>query len=150
MTGKELSDALLKLDAAQLPAATEPRALAWQVLDHDRRGIRRWVWATALLWGISVVFIAGAFLAFAFLFPKQAAIIHQAGPEEGLEAIILLTAFLSKISAAMAVALLALVFASLATIFLVLTARRATLRQVNASLLEISEQMRKLTERTPT
>lgn len=41
-------------------------------------------------------------------------------------------------------ALAVLTMAALATVFLVLASRRATLRQVNASLLEISEQVRLL------
>ena len=45
---------------------------------------------------------------------------------------------------AASVGLLAL--ATLSTVFLVLSARRATLRQVNSSLLEISEQVKALRE----
>jgi biopolymer transport protein ExbB/TolQ len=50
----------------------------------------------------------------------------------------------AKAVAVMAISVGILVFAALCTVVLVFAARRATLRQVSASLLEISEQLKQL------
>lgn len=145
MTEKELANALLKLDATQISGASDARELTWKVLDQDRRRVRWWLAATIALWSLAAFTIVGAFVAYGFVFPAIAQVIHEAGPAEGLEQTILVTAALGKVNFFVAISVLALVLAILATLFLVLSTRRATLRQMNASLIEIAEQLKRLT-----
>ena len=153
MTGKELSDALLKLDATQISGATDAQTLTWKVLDADRRRVRRWVIVTVALWVVAAVVILGAFVAFGLLFPAHAKVMKEAGipaeiterPAEIEKMHLILTSFIGKVSFLVAFSVLTLTLATLATVFLVLTSRRATLRQVNASLIEIAQQLKRLT-----
>jgi hypothetical protein len=153
MTGKELSDALLKLDATQITGPSDARALTWKILDQDRRRVRRWIFVTIALWLVAAVVILGAFVAFALLFPAHAKVMNEAGiPSEVVERPpeiermhLILTSFIGKVSFLVAVSVLTLTLATLATLFLILATRRATLRQMNASLIEISEQLKRLT-----
>jgi hypothetical protein len=152
MTGKELSDALLKLDATQLSGATDVRALTWKILDADRRRVRRWVIVTVALWVVAAIVILGAFVAFGLLFPAHAKVMQEAGiprevverPPEIEKMHLILTSFIGKVSFLVAFSVLTLTLATLATLFLILATRRATLRQMNASLIEIGEQLKRL------
>ena len=149
MTNKELADALLKLDATQLTGSVDHRALTWRVLDSDRRRLRIWIAATISVWLVAAMMIIGTFIAFGLLLPAVAKALHEAGPADGLEEMMKLTAMLSKVSFFVTLAVLALAASSLGTILLVLSTRRATLRQVNASLIEISEQLKRLLPAAP-
>ena len=152
MTGKELADALLKLDATQISGASDTRALTWKILDQDRRRVRRWVIVTTVLWVVAAMVILGAFVAFGLLFPAHAKVMNEAGippvvsqrPPEIEKMHLILTSFIGKVSFLVAISVLTLTLATLATLFLILASRRATLRQVNASLIEISEQLKRL------
>jgi hypothetical protein len=153
MTEKELANALLKLDATAIQGATDPKELTWKILDADRRRIRRWVIVAVLFWVIAAVVIVGAFIAMALLFPAHAKVMKEAGispvvterPAEIEKMHLILTSFIGKVSLLVAFSVLTLTLATLATVFLVLASRRATLRQMNASLIEIAEQLKRLT-----
>jgi hypothetical protein len=140
----------LKLDSTQLAASTDTRELTWKILDQDRRRVRRWVIVAVVLWLLAATGIVGAFVAFGLLFPAHAKAMQQAGVPEIPEKLpaeiqslhLVLTAFLAKISFLVALSVLVLVLATLATLLVVLVSRRATLRQINANLIAISEQLR--------
>jgi hypothetical protein len=104
---------------------------------------------TIAAWLLATVLIFGVLVAFGFLFPEVAKLrmeveqgkVTQAQREElrhqhdlGLMKGTLLIAF----------AVAALTVAALSTVLLNLSTRRATLRQINASLLEISAQLKEL------
>jgi hypothetical protein len=152
MTEKELANALLKLDATAIQGATDPKTLTWKILDADRRRVRRWVIAAIVFWIIAAVVIVGALIAMGLLFPAHAQVMKEAGippvvterPPEIEKMHLILTSFIGKVSLLVAFSVLTLTLATLATVFLVLASRRATLRQMNASLMEIAEQLKRL------
>ena len=149
MTQKDLGKALLRVGVTELSGLPDVREQTWTILDRDRRRVRRLTGLTVGAWLLSTVLIFGVLVAFGFLFPKVAKLrmdveqgkVTQSEREHlrdehdvGLMKGTLLIAF----------SLAALTFAAISTVVLTLTSRRATLRQINASLLEISEQLKEL------
>jgi hypothetical protein len=147
MNEKVLGELLLQLDAESLRETPEPRKFAEPILRRDRR--RVW-WLTAAsisLWGFAMVLLLGVMIGLGLLMPFKAHIRDkperlnaeqlvqaQRTADEGMSMMLVLTAFSGVISCS----------AILCTLLLILSSRQATLRQVNASLLEISEQLRRL------
>jgi Mn2+/Fe2+ NRAMP family transporter len=149
MTERELGKALLKLDVADLSGVPDARALAWQVIEHDRRRVRALAWGTIAVWLLSVALILGVLVFYALLFPKQAKLRMDAeqgrvtaAEQRQAEEEHRIAFQMGTVLIAFGVAVLAA--AALCTVLLALAARRATLRQINASLLEITEQLRQL------
>jgi hypothetical protein len=141
MSESELGRALLKLDAAGLASALDPRQQTAAVLSRDRRRVRRLAVLTVLLW-----LLAGAALGlmiwfhFLFIVPKLDAYVRNLNWRDGMAWVLI-----SKWAAGVILAFVAaMLLAALCTVLLVFSSRRATLRQVNANLLEISEQLRQL------
>jgi hypothetical protein len=147
MNERVLGELLLQLDADALRDQPEPRKFAEPILKRDRR--RVW-WLTAAsigLWAFATVLVLGVMIGLGLLMPFKAHIRDnperlnaeqliqaQRAADEGMSMMLVLTAFSGVISCA----------AILCTLLLILSSRQATLRQVNASLLEISEQLRRL------
>jgi hypothetical protein len=147
MNEKVLGEMLLQLDADSLRETPDPRKSAEPILKRDRR--RVW-WLTAAsigLWGFATVLVLIVMVVLGLLLPMKAELRHHANRhtaeeqaqmertvDEGMSMMLVLTAFSGVISCS----------AILCTLLLILSSRRATLRQVNASLLEISEQLRRL------
>lgn len=152
-TNKELKDALLRLDATQLHGTTDVRELTWRVLDGDRRSIRRWTFATIGLWLVAAFIVASAIVLFGTFMPAHAKAMLESGvqlPVAGEKPTpeqmhLILTAFVGKLGFLVTLGVAALGLATIASVCLVIAGRRATLRQVNASLLEISDQLKRLT-----
>jgi hypothetical protein len=148
MTEKELGRALLNLDVAPPPAAPDPRQLTRQILARDRRRIRLLAGLATLFW---VLTAAGVVCLCPFyvviVAPRLRA--YQAGRAQlandwndwamvgDWAAYWLLGCIVS------------LLLAAICTVLLVLFSRRATLRQINASLVEISEQLKQLRQPPP-
>jgi hypothetical protein len=149
MTQKDLGKALLRLGVTELSGLPDVREQTWTVLERDRRRVRRLTSVTIAAWLLSTVLIFSVLVAFGFLFPKVAQLrmdvergkvtqvqrdriqdAHEFGFMKGT----LMIAF----------SVAALTFAALCTVLLNLSTRRATLRQINASLLEISNQLKEL------
>ena len=149
MTQKDLGKALLGLGVAELSGLPDAREQTWAILERDRRRVRRLAGLTIGAWLLSTVLIFTVLVAFGFLFPRVAKLRmdveqgkvtrdrrehlrdeHDLGLMKGT----LLIAF----------SVAALTFAALCTVLLNLATRRATLRQINASLLAISEQLKEL------
>jgi hypothetical protein len=151
-TQKELKDALLRLEATQLCGATDDRELTWRVLEADRRSIRRWTLVTVGLWVVAALIVLAAIVLFGVFMPAHAKTMVEAGVQLPVanekptpeQMHLILTAFLGKLGLFVTLGVAALGLATIASVYLVIAGRRATLRQVNASLLEISEQLKRL------
>jgi hypothetical protein len=150
MNEKVLGELLLQLDAESLRETPDPRKFAEPILKRDRRRVWWLTAASIALWGFATVLVLGVMVGLGLLMPLKAHLRDQPERltaeqrvqaertvEEGMSMMLVLTAFSGVISCS----------AILCTLLLILSSRQATLRQVNASLLEISEQLRRL--RTP-
>src|SRR5436305_674956 len=111
--------------------------------------VRRLTIATFITWLLAVVMVLGISVGFGLLMPMQAKISTyiQKGqiPAAEREQVQLKAQQMSSmltVMIALSVGMLAL--AALCTVLLVLASRRATLRQINASLITISEQLKQL------
>jgi hypothetical protein len=145
----ELGKTLLKLDAAALGGAPDARELTWRVLERDRRRVRRWTAVTVGVWILAAAMVLSALVAFGLLMPQRAKLVQDveagkvAGAERQHAERDLLVGFLmGAVLIGWSVFVLAL--AALCTVLLLSASRRATLRQVNASLLEVAEQLKRL------
>jgi hypothetical protein len=138
MTEKELGRALLNLDRT---AAPDSRPLTQKILERDRRRIRLLAGLATLFWLLTAAGVVGLCPFYMMIVaPRLRA--YQAGRAQlandwddwalvgDWAAYWILTCILS------------LLLAALCTVLLVLLSRRATLRQINASLLEISAQLK--------
>ena len=156
MSEKELGRALLDLDSRQLAGITDPREQTWKILERDRR--RVW-WLTALsisLWAAAILMVLWMMVAFALIFPLQAKLRDEAQlarigltPEMGEDAQFKAQMMFQMGVVGVTVAVGVTCLAVLASLLLNIANRRATLRQINASLLEISQQLKELRQ-TPT
>ena len=178
MNDKQLGEALVKLDAADLAKVPAAHKQTWEILQQDRRRVRWWTILTILAWlpaaGLSLLVV----VMLGFLCPLDAKLYqmthggrnvdgraipkvrntsgHEAhgapAAHDGdhaahahvdvqeLERTVDLG--FKKMTLLTAMALLALSFAMLASFALIFATRRATLRQINASLLVIAEQLK--------
>jgi hypothetical protein len=168
MSERKLGKALLGLDAGQLAGLPPAHEQTWKILQRDRRRVQWLTFFTIALWLFAVVLI---FHLFNFTFywnftAKQTKLLQdyqrkfseetsqqpdlnhkkkEAKKEPDLDTIHALhTSVLLKTVIIATVAMGVLALAALGTIVLVFVARRATLRQVNACLVEISEQLKDL------
>jgi hypothetical protein len=143
MTEKDLRKALLGLDAAKISGAADARAITQRVLNRDRWRVRLLSAITIFLWvtaavGIGLVLGALLFVHPAMLEPLKSG--ATAGERERFEHVRLM--MLEKATAVCAISVAVLALAALATVFLVFAAHAATIRRVNATLIEISEQLK--------
>jgi hypothetical protein len=164
---KNVGDALLKLDLT--PSSDPPAAQIERIIDEDRRRVRRWTRISIALWIIAAIGAMFIFVMGGLAFPLIAKLLMQekhvaasaaddggkdgadksgGAVKEGESPLDSNTAFsvLAKLVAMCMVigtaAFMALVFAGLATVLLLLRSRSATLRQINANLLQIAEQLK--------
>lgn len=149
MTEPELRQALLRLDAANLAAFPDARQLTWMVLQRDQRRVRRLAGVTVAAWLLATLLILTVLVNFGLLFPRVAKLRMDveagkvtAAERDRIETENALDFHIGTLQIAFSVTVLAL--AAFCTFLLVLASRRATLRQINASLLEISEQLKQL------
>ena len=151
MGEKELGKALLDLDARTLAGAADPREPTMRVLDRDRRRVW-WLTAVTIAFWIGALFmVLWMLVALALLMPFEAhlrneAEVARAGLTPAMRAEGELNAHIMSrmITVGITAAVGVLALAAGSTVFLVLATRRATLRQINASLLEISDQLKQL------
>ena len=148
MNDEELGKALIGLDSSAHGEANAGR-LTEAVLRRDRRWVRLLAALTIILWTLAAAGIVVVLTLFLRLAPKQAQYLRDvnrdrvtAADREHLERLHLL--ILGKAMAMVSVSVAALTLAALGTVALVFASRRATLRQVSASLAEISEQLKRL------
>jgi hypothetical protein len=156
MSEKELGRALLNLDTQQLAGVPAAREQTWRILERDRR--RVW-WLTALtiaLWASAIAMVLAMLVAFGLVFPFQAKLredsqVARIGltPAERDLAIFKAQMMFQMCTVGVTVSVGLACLAILATILLSVASRRATLRQINASLLEISQQLKELKQLGP-
>lgn len=144
MSDKDLGKALLKLDLT--PPHAAPHVEVDRIIEDDRR---RMQWLTRLavaLWILAAVGVLSIAIGSGFVFPAIAKAMQERGQHEAAGEVHFL--LLAKLTAAGIVlgslSFVLLVAAGLATVVLVYRSRRATLRQINANLLQISEQLKTL------
>jgi hypothetical protein len=155
MNPHNLAKALLELDAREGTLLPDPRELTHFFLRRDRRRVRLLAGVTVLLWLLAA---AGLFLLVLGLhwyirsvriqefeiggYTKRTT---QAGDNKRPRIEIqpyLETGMLHHSIGVIAGSVVALFLAAFSTVFLVLSSRQATLRQLNASLIEISEHLK--------
>lgn len=149
MSEKELGRALLEMDSQKLTGIADARQATWRVLERDRR--RVW-WLTALtitLWAAAIVMVLLMLVAFGLVFPLQAKLrdpaqVGRLPPEVQKDAQLKAQIAFQMVTVGVTCSVGILAMAALATVFLIRASRQATLRQINASLLEISEQLKAL------
>lgn len=156
MSEKELGRALLNLDAQQLSGLPEVREQTWRILERDRR--RVW-WLTALtiaLWGAAIVMVLWMLVAMALLMPLEAHLRNDAevarsgmSPQMRADAEFKAHVMFRMVTVGVTCSVGLLGLAALATVFVVIAGRRATLRQINASLVEITQQLKELKQAGP-
>jgi hypothetical protein len=163
MLDKNVGDALLKLDLA--PTGDPPSDQIERIIEADHRRVRRWTRISIALWIIAALGAMFIFVMGGLVFPMIAKLLQdehraavanaapadsdkakedtelkepldQATPFAVLAKLVAMTMVLGTAS------FMVLVFAGLATVLLLLRSRSATLRQINANLLQISEQLK--------
>jgi hypothetical protein len=164
MNEAELGRALLTLDAVSRPPA-DTRALTDRILTRDRRRVRILTWLTVGTWLISAALVVFLLISFGFILPALAHVrdpnwpptkmplapdVHERAfkmSKDGQKQSLEIALQMASVGITFAVGALAL--ASLCTFWLVMATRRATLRQVNANLVEITEQLKQLRQMPP-
>jgi hypothetical protein len=151
MSEKELGRALLDLDSQKLAGVPDMREQTWRILESDRRRVRRWTVLTIASWAAALVMVLLMLVAFGLVFPLQAKLREDAQvarlgltPDQAAEAQFNAQIIFQMITVGVTASVGLACFAILSSVFLSLASRRATLRQINASLLEISNQLRDL------
>jgi len=154
VTEKELGRALLQVNALQLAGTPDAVQQTWKVLERDRRRVRWLSWLTVGMWIVAAAMIFLLLVAFGLLLPLQAKLRADvqdprlnAAERQELQTEVTLAFQKAGVFTTLAVAVLAA--AALGTMLLLFASRRATLRQVNASLVEISAQLKQLRELSP-
>lgn len=166
MLDKNVGDALLKLDLS--PSTDAPSEQIERIIDADRRRVTRWTRIAVVLWilaalGAMFIFVIGGLsfpvIAKLLIEEKQAAAAgrdpaarnaeandsaNDDGPLENPHTPLTVLAKLVAVCMVLGTAsFMILVFAGLATVLLLVRSRSATLRQINANLLTISEQLKR-------
>jgi Na+/H+-translocating membrane pyrophosphatase len=152
MNEKELGEALLRLDTtARSPV--DVRAMTDRVLARDHRRVRILTWLTVGTWLIAAGLVLFLLVAFGLVFPAMAKVRDQkyddrmpAAQREHMKQELEMAFKMGSVIITLTVGALAL--AGLLTLQLVLASRKATLRQVNANLVEITEQLKQLRKGT--
>jgi hypothetical protein len=166
MLDKNVGDALLKLDLS--PSTDPPTAQVERIIDLDRRRVKRWTRIAVALWILAALGACSIFIMGALTMPVIAQLVMQenaakaapdgaaaadhdkkakppAGTLENPDTPFLMLAKLTCMYLVLGSgSFLVLVFAGLATVILQLCSRSATFRQINANLLQISEQLKRV------
>jgi len=143
MTEKELGKDLLNLDSTS--AGPDPRLLTQKILDRDRRRVRLWACLATVFWILTTAGIV-CLCPFYVMIVAPRLRAYQAGRAH-LENDWNDWALAGDWAAYWILAcIITLLLAAMCTVLLILLSRRATLRQINASLVEISEQLKLLAQ----
>lgn len=142
MLDKDVGDALLRLDLGLHPQASI--AQTDRIIDADRRRVTRWTRITTALWIIAAIGALIIFVLGGLTFPLIAKLLAEKGegtlehPDTPFLALAKLMAVSMVIGTA---SFMALVSAGLSSVYLLNRSRSATLRQINANLVQITEQL---------
>jgi hypothetical protein len=152
MSEKELGKALLELDAHRLAGLGDAREQTWKILERDRNRVWWWTALTFSLWGLALFMVLLMMVLYALVFPLQAKL-HQdeqlarigvTTPEQREAAQFKGQIMFQMVTLGVTMSVGVTCLAVLSSVLLNRAARRATLRQINASLLEISQQLKEL------
>jgi len=145
MSDKALGDALLKLDLS--PQVVPTSVQVAEIIDRDHRRMKWLSRCTVALWMVAAMGTLAVFVLGGLTFPQIARALREAG-EGSMEAPNTPFLMLAKLTAMGmligSLSFVVLVVAGLSTVLLVFGSRKATLRQINANLLQISEQLKAL------
>jgi hypothetical protein len=148
MSEHEVGKSLLQAGTAGPSAPLDVRHLTAQVLDRDRRRIRLLGGLILALWLLGAVGVAYVLYNLAIYVPQYLAFaMEKEGTTSPARRQSYTENYLAGFQIGMVViscSVAVLALAALGTFLLVLTTRRATLRQVNASLVLISERLDQL------
>jgi hypothetical protein len=140
MNDKQLGRALLTLDTTPKPSDIDPRQIARNVIYRDQRRIRLLAGVSAFFWISATAGIV--WLAAMYFFMVEPRLQAYAEGRAQVEADWKDWARAGDIAArSLLVCLIALLLAALSTVVLILLSRHATLRQINASLSELTERV---------
>jgi len=141
MTNKELGQALLALETAPKPGELDPRLLAQHIVERDRRRIRWLAGITTVFWLLAAGCIVS--LGIIFVMCVEPRLLAYAAGKAQLSSDWRDWAQAGDLAAKVLLgSMVALFLAAVSTVVLILLSRRATLRQINASLAEISQHLR--------
>lgn len=158
----ELGKALLELDSHKLAGAADNRELTGRILERDRGRVWWWTVSTFVLWAAAIFMVMAMMVAYALVFPLQAKLHGRADqpaagvnaperldldnltPEQRTRAQFDAQVMFQMVTVGVTVSVGITCLAVLSSIMLSRASRRATLRQINASLLEISQQLKEL------
>src|SRR5262245_16751636 len=152
MSEKELGRALLELDSHKLAGVGDMREQTWKILERDRNRVWWWTAITFTMWGAALFMVLLMMVHFALIFPLQAKLRQEdelarigiTTPEDREAAQFKAQILFQMATVGVTVSVGLTCFAVLASVMLSRASRRATLRQINASLLEISQQLKEL------
>ncbi|OWK38041.1 hypothetical protein [Fimbriiglobus ruber] len=146
MNEKDIGTALLRVDAGD---ARDPRVHTRLVLDRDRRRVRLLMGLTVLVWLTAGALVLAGLVNFGLTFPRQAKLVHdvetgELTPAQRDEAQRLVLVSFQKGTLLIAFSVAVMAVGALATVVLIFASRRATVRQLNAGLVEIARQLEEL------
>jgi hypothetical protein len=153
MNEKELGEALLKWDARGPLPTVDPHKVVASVLESDRRRVRRLAACAIVLWTLAGIGIpVCSFLYLEYMFPMINWVMQQIitgesekTPQQLADTAEFLVHHTLEVGTYLVTGSVILLLAAAGcTIWLVFAARRATLREVNANLAAIAEQLRRL------
>jgi hypothetical protein len=142
MNEKELADKLLRLGASDLPRPPGPRELTQRILSRDRRRVTALAVVAVVFWLVSIVIL--------YVFMWDFLGVYAQFEKAGWPAAEPHTAPVYRFLLGLSASLESLCLALLVTMILFFVSRRASLRQVNANMLEISEKLERLGQRSTT
>jgi hypothetical protein len=157
MSEKELGKALLEMDAHRLAGVGDAREQTWKILERDRNRVWWWTASTFTLWGLAIFMVALMMVLYALVFPLQAKL-HQdeelvrigaITPEQQRDARFQGQIAFQMVTLGVTMSVGVTCLAVLSSVMLNRASRQATLRQINASLLEISQQLKELKGAAP-
>ena len=153
MNERDLAKALLRHGGSVEPTPSSAQVTA-KILARDRRRVWMVTAMTVITWGMAVALVLTVLVMFGFLFPKQAQLMHDielgklsVEDRTAIQAVHFIAFGKAALLVAFAVDILAA--AALCSVLLMFTMRRATMRQINAALLDISEQLKQLSGSRP-
>ena len=140
MNDKEFGKALLSLDTTPQPSDIDPRQMARNVVARDRRRVRVLAGLSAFFWMVATSGIVWlAMLYFFMVEPRLKA--YANGNAQIADDWNDWARAGDKAATVFIVCLFSLLLAALSTVLLVMLSRNATLRQINVSLMELSERL---------
>ncbi len=167
MSEKELGRALLELDSQKLAGVPDAREQTWKVLERDRQRVWWWTALTIGLWAAALGMVLLMLIGYGLVFPLQAKLagetdepqlaqqrepgrihLNDLTPEQLEKAKFKAQVVFQMITVGVTASVGLTCLAVLASVLLNRASRQATLRQINASLLEISTQLKELKQIT--